>query len=228
MSELIEYEFLSWFQFLLITVAGSLLFFIMSRFHLFNKYAKEKSIGYRMFTYVLMVIIVVSFILIRPFYHFLFLLVVFGLSFHNIVSYSKALFSLYFSKVQFGDRISIGEETGILEDMNFGGLHLLTHENKVYFPFNMWNVKKIILESEAGTVLISFDCKDYHERNDSQSLNDLKKGLFNYPFLAVSKAMIEKETDVFTVTARISNNKYKGGFHNHIETAGFRINRNKL
>lgn len=228
MSELFEYEFLSWFQFSIIVIFGVVLFFIASRFHLFSKYAKGNSIGFRMFMYVLALAIVVSFILIRPLYHLLFLVVVLGLFFKNIVSYSRALFSLYYSNVQFGDKLSIGDETGVLEDMNFGGLHLLTNENKVYFPFNMWKEKKIVLESESGTVFVSFECKDSLERSEFQSLNDLKKSLFNYPFLAVSKILIDKETDVFKVAARISDNKYKEGLQNHIDKAGFRINRNKI
>jgi hypothetical protein len=228
MSELIEYEFFSWFQFGIIAIVGILLFFVASRFHLFSKHAKENSIGFRMFMYVVTLAIVVSFILIRPLYHLLFLLVVFGLFFKSIVSYSRALFSLYYSNVQFGDKLSIGDETGVLDDMNFGGLHLLTTENKVYFPFNMWKEKKIVLESESGTVLVSFECKDFMERSEYQSLNDLKKSLFNYPFLAVSTILIDKESDVFKVAARISDNKYKGGLQNHIDKAGFRINRNKI
>jgi len=228
MSELIEYEFLSWFQFSIIAIVATLLFFGASRFHLFSKHAKENSIGFRMFMYMLTLAIVVSFVLIRPFYHLLFLLVIFGLFFKNISAYSRALFSLYFSNVQFGDKLSIGDETGVLHDMNFGGLHLLTTENKVYFPFNMWKEKKIVLESESGTVLVSFECKDFKERSDYQSLNDLNKSLFNYPFLAVSKIMIDKESDVFKVAVRISDNKYKGGLQKHIDKAGFRINRNKI
>jgi hypothetical protein len=224
MNELIEYEFLSWFQFSMIAFVASILYFIASRFHIFSKHAKENSIGFRMFMYILTVVIMISFILVRPLYHLLILLVVFGLFFKNIVSYSRALFSLYYSKVQFGDKLRIGDETGVLDNINFGGLHLLTSENKVYFPFNMWKEKKIVLESESGTVLVSFECKDIQERSDYQSLNDLKKSLFNYPFLAVSKVSIDKETDVFKVAARIADNKYKGGLQNHINKAGFRIN----
>lgn len=225
--EFVNIQILSWLQFSIIAFVCALLFFLLGRFHLFRKLAKERSIGFRMFLYILILVLVVSFELVRPFYHLLFLIVVFGLFFKNIVSYSRALFSLYFSNVKFGDKISIGDETGILSDMNFGGLHLLTNENKVYFPFNMWKEKKIILESESGTVLVSFECKDFMERSEIQSLNDLKKNLFNYPFLAVSDVMIEKEADVFSVTARISNIRYKSGLKNHIEKAGFRINRNK-
>ena len=96
MKEFIEYEFLSWLQFSMIALVISFLFFTMSRFHLFRKYSQEKSIGYRMIMSLLLVILIVSFVLIRPFYHFLFLLVVFGVFFKNIVAYSRAIF-IYFS-----------------------------------------------------------------------------------------------------------------------------------
>jgi len=226
MKELIEYEFLSWLQFSMIAVVISLLFFAMSRFHLFRKYARERSIGYRMVMSLLLVIIFVSFLLIRPFYHFLFLLVVFGVFFRNIVAYSRAIFSLYFSNVNFGDQIRIGDVTGILLNMNFGGLHILTTENKVYFPFNSWKEDKIVLISESGKVLVSFECIDNSERNEHDSVHDLEKSLFNYPFLAVSNVMIDKEAEVFKVAVKISDTKYKGGLLNHIVKAGFRLKGN--
>lgn len=222
---LIEYQFLSWLQFSIIALIISFLFFIGSRFHLFNKHATEKSIGFRMFLYLLTVVLLVSFVLVKPFYHFLLLLVIFGFFLKNIVSYSRALFSLYFSKVKLGDKIRIGKEVGLLENMNFGGLHILTKENKVYFPFNMWNANKIVLESEQGTVLVSFECSDSLERNDFQSLTELKKSLFNYPFLSINSVFIEQEINGFKVTTRIAENKYKSGLESQVEKAGFRINR---
>ncbi len=228
MQTLIEYGFLSWLQFTMIAFVISLVFFMLSRFHLFSKHAKEKSIGFRMFSYLLIMVLIVSFLLIRPLYHFLFLLVVFGFFFKNIISYSKALFSLYYSNVKFGDKIKISDVTGKLEDMNFGGLHILTMENKVYFPFNMWRENKIVLESESGKVLVSFECTDKEGRNEYHSMHDLKKGLFNYPYLAVSDIQIEKEADVFKVAVRISDSKYKGGLFNHIDKAGFRLKGNKI
>jgi len=228
MQELIGYEFLSWFQFALIAIVTSLIFYIMCRLHVFNKYVKEKSIGFRMLLYLFAIFIVISFLLIRPFFHFLFLLVVFGLFFKNVVSYSRVLFSFYYSNVKFGDKITIGNVTGTLDNMNFGGIHLLTTDNKVYFPFNMWKENKITLESQSGIVLISFDCLDDLERNDHHSISDLEKSLFNYPFLAVNKVNIYKEADVFKVAVRISDSKYKGGLLNHISRAGFRINGNKI
>jgi len=228
MKDLITYEFLSWTQFTIIDFVIILLFLILSRFHLFKKHATEKSIGFRMIMYLLAIIVVSSFILIRPFFHFLLILVVFGMFFKNIISYSRALFSLYYSKVKFGDKISIGDVTGTLESMNFGGLHLLTTDNKVYFPFTLWAENKIIMESESGTVLVSFECIDLHDRSEYNALNDLKKSLFSYPFLALTQILIEKESDTFMVAVRISNTKYKGGLLDLIDKAGFRLKRNKL
>lgn len=228
MEALIEYEFISWLQFVLIDLGAVLLFFLLSRLHVFNKYAKEKSIGFRMFAYLVMIILVVTFLLIRPFYHSLLLLVVFGLFFKNIVSYSRALLSFYFSHVKFGDTISIGNVTGILDNMNYGGIHLLTDKNKVYFPFNMWEENKIVLESESGSVLISFECTDAQQRKEHHSIRDLEKSLFDYPFLADSKVRIDKEADVFRAAVRISNPKFKGGLLSHIERAGFLLNGNKI
>lgn len=226
MQQLIEYEFFSWIQFSIVVLIVSLLFFTLSRFHLFSKHVQEKSIGFRMITYLLVMIVVVSFLLIRPFYHFLFLLVVFGLFFRNIISYSRALFSLYYSNVKFGDQIKIGDVTGKLVSMNFGGLHVLTPDNKVYFPFNMWKENKIVLESESGKVLVSFECVDERQRNEHDSIFDLEKSLFNYPYLAVSNVQINKESDVFKVAVRLADTKYKGGLLDHIDKAGFRLTGN--
>jgi hypothetical protein len=200
----------------------------MRRIHIFNKYAEEKSLSFRMMVYLLTVLLLVTFLLIRPILHFVFLVVVFGLFYKNIVSYSRALFSLYFSKIKFGDQVTIGEVTGTLDNMNFGGLHLLTNENKVYFPFNMWTANRIVLESESGTVLIALKCSDTKERNDHDALRALEKSLFNYPFLAVSKVNIVNEGDIFKIAVRISDPKFKGGLENHIEGAGFHLHRNKI
>lgn len=227
MEELIEYEFISWVQFAIVAFGLSLVIFVLSRLHVFNKYAKEKSMGFRMLVYLFIIFITVLFLLIRPFFHFLFLLVVFGLFFKNIVCYTRALFSLYYSNVKFGDKIKIGEVTGTLDSMNFGGIHLLTDDNRVYFPFNMWDETMITLESQSGSVLISFDCQDDLNRSEHNSISDLEKSLFNYPFLAVSNVNIGKEEGVYKVALRISNSKYKGGLFDHIGRAGFRINRNK-
>ena len=200
---------------------------ILSRFHLFSRHAKERSIGFRVLLYLLTIIFLISFVLIRPFLHFLFLLVVFGLFFKNIIAYSRALFSLYYSNVKFGDKIRIGDVRGILENMNFGGVHILTKDNKVYFSFHMWNDNKIVLESQSGTVLVSFECVDSQERSEYNALSDLKKSLFNYPFLAITNVLIDKESEVFKVAARLSDAKYKGGLLDHIDKAGFHLNRNK-
>lgn len=227
MDELMRDDFLTWFQFAIIVFSCIVVYIIVSRIHLFSRHVAEKSIGFRMFSYILIVIVVVSFALIHPVYHLFLLLITFGAFYNNIISYSKALVSLYFSNVKFGDKISLGEYTGILEDMNYGGIHLLTPENKVYFPFNTWKGNKIIQESEKGTVLISFLCKDAKDRSDQQSLNHLKKNLFNYPFLAVSKIRIDKEPEFFKVAARIDNEKYKVGLLRHIEKAGFELYTNK-
>ncbi|MDF1695023.1 MAG: hypothetical protein P1U56_04295 [Saprospiraceae bacterium] len=226
MAELLQDDFLSWFQFAIILFGCGVLYFIVNKIHLFRKDAKEKSIGFRMFSYLLFVIIVVSFTLIHPLYHLFLLLIVFGAFYKNIISYSKALLSLYFSNVKLGDKISLGNDTGTLIAVNYGGLHLLTPENKIYFPFNAWKGDKIIRESEKGTVLISFMCKDVHDRSDYQSLNHLKKNLFNYPFLAVTKVSIDKERDEFKVAARIDHEKFKVGLMKHIEKAGFELNKN--
>ena len=228
MQELIEYEFLSWFQFSIIALVVSLMFFVLSRFHLFRRHIKEKSIGLRTFIYLLTIILVVSFLLIRPFFHFLFLLVVFGLFYKNIVSYSRALFSLYYSNVQIGDKIRIGDVSGKLDNMNIGGLHILTKDNKVYFPFNMWKENKIVLESESGRILFAFECTDSTERKENHSIHDLEKNLFNYPYLAVSNVEIEKESEVFKVGLKISDSKYKSGLLKHIDKAGFHLKENKI
>ncbi len=226
MEELRGYVFLSWTQFFMIAVIIAAVIFILSRFHLFINHEKDRSIGFRMLDYLLIMLVVVAFILIRPFDHILLLLVVFGFFFKNIVSYSRALFSLYFSNVSFGDRIKIGDVSGTLKSMNFGGLHIITEENKVYFPFNMWNENKIVLESESGKILVSFECTDQQGRNDHHSIHDLEKSLFNYPYLAVSNVSIDKEADVFKVVARISDSKYRSGLFDHIDKAGFRLKGN--
>jgi len=228
MNELRGYEFLSWTQFLVIAILTGLVFFILSRFHLFIRHEKNKSIGFRMLDYLLIMLIVVSFILIRPFDHLLLVLVVFGLFFKNIVSYSRALFSLFYSNVNFGDRIKIGDVSGTLKSMNFGGLHILTEENRVYFPFNMWKENKIVLESESGKILVSFECTEDKGRNEHHSIHDLEKSLFNYPYLAASNVFIDKESDVFKVVARISDPKYRSGLLSHIDKAGFRLKGNKI
>lgn len=228
MHELLEYQFLSWLQFSMIAFAVSLFLFVMSRLQFFNNHAQEKSIGYRMFMYLLIVIIVVSFLLVHPLYHFLFLLAVFGIFYKNIVSYTRVLFSLYYSKIKFGDQIKIGDVQGKLDSMNFGGVHILTPENKVYFPFYLWKANKIILESESGKVLVSFDCKDEEGRTEYDSIIELEKSLFNYPYLAVSNVSIEKNNGGLKVAVRISDSKYRTGLFDHINKAGFRLTGNKI
>ena len=228
MQELLGYQFLSWLQFAMIAFIVSLLLYGISRLQFFSAHAKEKSIGYRMFMYLLIMVIIVSFLLVRPFYHFLFLIVVFGIFYKNILSYSRVLFSLYFSNIKFGDRIKIGDVQGKLDSMNFGGLHVLTTDNKVYFPFYQWKANKIILESESGKVLVSFECEDQKGREEYQSIYDLKKSLFNYPYLAVSNVIIEKNNSELKVAVRISDSTYRNGLFDHITKAGFRLTGNKI
>ena len=224
-NALIGYHVFSWLQFALIAFLISIIYFILRRFHLFRLQVREKSIGYRMFIYLLLVILVVSFLLVRPVIHILFLIVLFGLFYKNIVSYTRSLFSLYYSGVRFGDKVRIGDVAGRLENMNFGGLHITTADNKVYFPFNMWKNDKIIVESESGNILFSFVCRDSVEgRSEMQGLHDLEKSIFNYPYLESSDIDIEKLTDEIKVALKISDVKYKSGLLKHIEKAGFRLN----
>jgi len=227
MKELLSFEILSWLQFVIIAIVVGFAYLILRRFHLFSDHVKERSIGYRMFIYVLLLTLTVSFLLIRPIFHALILLVVFGLFSKNIVSYSRALFSLYFSNVKFGDNVQIGDVVGNLESMNFGGVHVITDNNKVFFPFNMWNEDKLILVSEAGKVHFAFACTDATERKESQALHDLEKGLFNYPYLETSNVTIEKDMDTYKVSGRLSDGKCRVGLLKHIAKAGFHLKGNK-
>lgn len=220
--------FISWIQFSLVALVVCFLFFAVTRLQLYRKKVKGHSIGFKMFLYLLVVIILVAFILIRPIVHFALLLLIFGVFYKSILSYTKILFTLYYSKINVGDTIKIGDVSGELTDVNYGGLHISSNEGLVYFPFTTWNENKITLKSEAGKVLISFECSDTLERNEGSAIAELKKSLFNFPFLDAKSIKINKEADVFKVVTRISNSKYKEGFLSHIEKAGFRLNENKI
>lgn len=224
MRELIEYSFLSWFEFFIIAAVGFLTLIIVDKFHLFKRHSWKTSIGYHMFYSLVISSIVIAFLAISPFFHLILLLIVFGFIYKNIFAYLSSVFNLYFSKIHFGDRIKVGDTIGILSNINLGGMHITSNNEKTFYPFSNWKGDKIVLLSEAGKVAVTLNISDEASRTDHKGIYALEKSLFNFPYLANEKISITSENEELIIKAMISRNNMKESFKSNIQKAGFSIN----
>ena len=224
MSELIEYSFLSWFEFLIVAGICLLTLIIVDRFHLFKRHSWNTSIGYHMFFCLVLSAIVNAFLAIRPFFHLILLLIIFGFIYKNIFAYIRSIFNLYFSKIHFGDQIRVGDTVGVLSNVNLGGMHITSNNEKTFYPFNNWKGDNIVLLSEAGKVAVTLSISDEASRTDHKGIYALEKSLFNFPYLANEKISITSENEELTIKAMVSRNNMKDSLKSNIQKAGFSIN----
>lgn len=223
MNDILEYSFLSWTQFFIIAVVAVFLLLIANKFHLFERHTWDTSIGYHMFFCVVLSIVVIAFLLIRPIFHVIFLLVIFGFIYKNIFAYVRSIFNLYFSNIHMGDKIRIDKTEGRLTNINMGGMHISSKNEKAYFPFNNWKGNKIVLLSEAGRVPVSMKLNDEKERNTKESILSLEKSLFEFPYLAHHKVNIRMSEKNLDSKALISSSEYKESMIESVVKAGFSI-----
>ena len=223
MKELLEYSFVSWFQFLIIGGIGLLTLFIVDRFHLFKRHTWKTSIGYHMFFCMILAIITIVFLAVNPVFHLILLLIIFGFIYKNIFAYVRSIFNLYFSKIHMGDKIRIGNTTGVLTNINLGGMHITSNNEKTFYPFNNWKEDKIVLLSEDGKVALSLFIKDEESRTDQKSIYALEKSLFNFPYLANEKISISSQDGDLVLNAMVSTGNMKESIKSNIQRAGFSI-----
>lgn len=223
MSEILAYQFLSWFQFLVIAGIGILILVISDKFHVFSRVSWQSSIGYHMFFSMVFMILTIAFVAVRPVLHLAILAIVFGFVYKNVFAYVRAVFSLYFSKIHMEDRIRIGDHEGILTGVNFGGLHITKETEKTFFPFDNWLIDSIILLSEAGRVPALISADDTIDRGRIEALQRIEQSLFEFPFLTTDKVEVIEEGERFVGKAFVSDAKYRNSLALGIKKAGFNI-----
>jgi len=224
MNEILEYSFITWFQFFIVAGVGLLTLIIIDRFHLFKRHSWKTSIGYHMFFSIVLSIIVVAFLAISPIFHLILLLILFGFIYRNIFAYVRSIFNLYFSKIHIGDQIKVGETTGVLSNINLGGMHITSNNEKTFYPFSNWKRDKIVLLSEAGKVALTLNINDEENRTDYNGIYALEKSLFNFPYLTNDKILITSENEELVIKAMVSRSNMKDSLKYNIQKAGFSIN----
>jgi hypothetical protein len=224
MNELLEYSFVSWFQFLIVAGIGLLTLLIIDRFHLFKRHSWKTSIGYHMFFCLTLSIITIVFLAVKPAFHLILLLIVFGFIYKNIFAYVRSIFNLYFSNIHLGDHVKIGESVGVLTNINLGGMHISSNNEKTFYPFNNWKGDKIVLLSEAGKVALSLILNDEENRTDPKSIYDLENSLFNFPYLSHEKISINSQKGKLALKVMLSTNNMTESMKSNIQKAGFSIN----
>ncbi|MFT6338618.1 MAG: hypothetical protein ACJATI_005393 [Halioglobus sp.] len=123
-----------------------------------------------------------------------------------------------------GDKIRIGETTGVLTNVNLGGMHISSNNEKTFYPFNNWKGDKIVLLSEAGKVVLSLLIKDEEERSDQKRIYAVEKSLFNFPYLANEKVSITSQNNDLILKAMVSTGNMRESIKSNIQNAGFSIN----
>ncbi len=225
MEELFKYKFLGWTTFFILMVIGvGITLFLRQMYHFSGK-EYRKSLRYHIIMYLLITMAIVLFVLVRPFIHGLLVFIILGVLNKNILHYSKAIFSLYFSGIKVGDRIKIGDSSGIFMGINYGGIHLLSHHHKVFLPFNYWVSDKILLESQEGRVTVYIECQDIDDRPVKKKLEDIEKLLFDFPFLDFAEFVLDASEKVFRITGGVTNAKHKESLMTLITKNGFKINK---
>ena len=224
MKELLEYSFVSWFQFLIVAGVGFLILLIVDRFHLFRRHSWKTSIGYHMFFCFVLLLITIIFIAINPVFHLILLFIILGSIHKNIFGYIGSIFYLYFSKIRMRDHIRIGETAGVLTNINLGGMHITSNNENTFYSFHNWKGDKIVLLSEAGKVALSLIIKDEENRTNQRRIYALEKSLFNFPYLANDKISINSDNGDLILKATISKRNMKESIKSNILKTGFSIN----
>jgi len=227
MNDLLEYSLISWYQFFLLAVVAVLLLIIADRFHLFSKQNWSTSIGYHAFFSVVLTIIVIAFLAIRPIFHLMFMLVVFGFIYKNVFAYVRSIFNLYFSKIQIGDRIKVNAIEGNLNSINLGGMHITSNDQKTFIPFNNWKGSKIVLLSENGKVPFMMRVKDDGSRTKQDALLTIEKKIFEFPYLANDPVDIKIDGELIEVKVELTGEEYRASMNDRITQAGFAKQNNK-
>jgi hypothetical protein len=122
-----------------------------------------------------------------------------------------------------GDRIKIGDVVGRLTNINLGGMHISSDHQKTFFSFSNWKGGKIELLSEEGKVPVALNISDQEERSNEDSIFELEKRIFEFPFLTNDKIKIQTMNGEFDTKTTVSSQKYKGSLIKNIEKAGFDV-----
>lgn len=227
MEALINESFISWANFFEVALVVGIALILSFTFHLFESFSWRKSLGYHLFFYIMMSILVIAFILVRPFYHLQLVLIIFGIFNRQIFSYARAVMNLFFSGVKLGDHISIGEAEGKLTRVNFGGLHLQSAENKIFFPFNQWRSDRLVLHTQDGKVPVSFEAVDTSGRDQNQIKYDMERLLFRFPYLYDTVIDLHQSDDKIRVSTKVSSSEYKESLLNRVVNNGFELIKEK-
>jgi len=223
MEHLLELSYLSWTKLILLTAIVLAVLFIVRRFHVFSQVNWGSSIGFHVFFYIMVSLIIIAFVLVRPFIHGILVLILAGFFYRYIFSYGKTIFNLFFSGIHIGDHIQIGETNGVLDGINFGGLHIREASNQVFFPFIDWQSDRIILHSTKGESAIHLKCFDESGRNTSESVAIIEDLLFTFPYLASTKNTINVKEHYLEIIVGLSNSKFRNSLVTRLKKHGFSI-----
>lgn len=115
---------------------------------------------------------------------------------------------------------------GTLDYINFGGVHILSHAKMVFFPFNSWQVKRVELLSQDGTVPVSLHVSDTKDRDSATMETELKAILFSFPYLANEQVELKTFDENYTVKFKLSSDEFKESIYEQLSEAGFKITTN--
>lgn len=221
MESLFE-AYLSWFQFIMIALTISVLYWLLSK----NKDLIKRVLRIHNLSIVnsiALVFVIMAFVLVNPLFHGMIVALALVLFYPVISAYIKGIIVTNNSEIETGDLVKIGQHTGKVADINLAGLKLLAANNNLFIPYQIVGTEVIEKYKSDQSRYISFDCFE-QDKTQHLTIQDLEETIFNFPFLEMGSSIeINQTNSGYLVNVTLANDRFKSSLFNKLNKAGFDI-----
>ena len=220
------HSYLSWWQFILIALILCALYYFLNQF---KKYIIKTTRLHSLYIPNLMIVVllVLSFILVKPLINGLIVLVGLVLFYPIITSFLKGIMAFTNMKLKTGDLISMNGKEGRISDVTISGIKLHTGSNNIFIPFGKLAENIVEKYQRDQKQYLCFLCEPIDEDTKVTS-SVIERLVFNFPFLE-HKSNIEviQMGDKFKVNLSLANNRFRSSLLEQFEEAGLRVELSK-
>lgn len=215
-------SYLNWWQFIFIAIIIAVCYLVINRYRkIFQWFTGLHNLS--LINSLLLVFLIITFVLINPVFHGIIVSLGLLLFYPVLTDYIKGIIVTNNSKIEIGDLISIGENSGKVSEVNLAGIKLLSSNNNLFIPFRIIGNEPIEKYKTDQSRYIQFNCnpEDSMEKNPIQLL---EKTIFDFPFLEYGSSIeINQIYDGFQVNVTLANDRFKTSLFNQVTKAGFSI-----
>ncbi|NNF32674.1 MAG: mechanosensitive ion channel [Saprospiraceae bacterium] len=233
MNDWITYQ-IPWQQFLMILIAtgGVLLVYFKVIKLLFKRiklnYGASESTGFlfveRLAIVLIGVFILISFLLVNPFFHGFLLLILIFLARDVLVNIILGSVIIREFNLKVGVKINMKDYEGVLFRIGWTGIHLSSEENIDFIPYRYIYEKGMSKTQQFVPSIARIVCRHNKIKDERSIIDLLKSKLITYPFLMEDRTPdIRAMEDGVEVTLGLVSTRHLNSLKDSLKKEGFEI-----